>query len=278
MTESDRSDRNAPWGGRTRHLFLSPHYDDIPLSCGGTVAQIAGYGVQPEIVVVFGSEPDPSQALSAFADAHHQMWRLSPSEVIASRQREEATAAAILGGVPRTLPFHDAIYRGHLYTGNEQLFGEPAATEDHLAADIVRALHLSDQRDLHLRLYAPLGIGHHVDHQHACRAALSLVGTGWDIWFYEDLPYALVAGAIERRLEALTRVAPMRIAASIEVTATWEAKMAAILAYPSQIDPVFALAGMTDPSPAAIDTVMRQYALARGGSKLAEVFWQIEPE
>ncbi len=277
MNKSDRGEMASPWEGITRHRFLSPHYDDIPLSCGGTVARIAASGVQPEIVVIFGSEPDPTSALSAFADAHHQQWGLNAAEVIASRQGEEAAAARILGGTPHTLPFQDAIYRGHAYTSNEQLFGETTPGENDLPAAIVRSLDLGDTPDPQLRLYAPLGVGCHVDHQHATRAALRLARTGWDVWFYEDLPYALVAGALPRRLDVLTAEVSLKLAATVDVAATWDTKISAILAYRSQIAPVFALAGLHQPTPAAIDEVMRRYAVGRGGTTLAEVFWQISP-
>ncbi len=95
-----------------RHLFLSPHYDDIPLSAGATVRLLADHGLTPETLVVFGSEPDRDRPLSAFAEAMHERWGLTANEVIASRQAEEAAAAAVLGAQTRVLPFRDAIYRG----------------------------------------------------------------------------------------------------------------------------------------------------------------------
>src|SRR5918992_2535294 len=95
-----------------RHLFLSPHYDDIPLSAGATVGLLADQGLAPETLVVFGSEPDRDRPLTAFAQAMHEQWGLSANEVIASRQAEEAAAAAVLGAQARVLPFRDAIYRG----------------------------------------------------------------------------------------------------------------------------------------------------------------------
>src|SRR5918993_4154617 len=109
----------------TRHLFLSPHYDDIPLSAGATVRLLADRGLAPETLVVFGSEPDRARPLSAFAQAMHERWGLTANEVIASRQAEEAAAAAVLGARTRVLPFRDAIYRGDHYLSNEDLFGTP---------------------------------------------------------------------------------------------------------------------------------------------------------
>ena len=121
-----------------RHLFLSPHYDDVPLSAGATVRLLADHGLAPETLVVFGSEPDRDRPLSAFAEAMHEKWGLSASEVIASRQAEEAAAAAELGAQTRVLPFRDAIYRGDAYLSDEDLFGSPATEEASLPTMIGR--------------------------------------------------------------------------------------------------------------------------------------------
>jgi hypothetical protein len=39
------------------------------------------------------------------------------------------------------------------------------------------------------RVYAPLGVGHHVDHLLAFDAGLLLADDGWPVSFYEDFPY-----------------------------------------------------------------------------------------
>src|ERR687893_1497923 len=138
-----------------RHLFLSPHYDDIPLSAGATVRLLSDRGLAPETLVVFGSEPDRTGPLSAFAQAMHERWGLTANEVIASRQAEEAAAAAVLGARTRVLPFRDAIYRGDYYLSNDDLFGSPAAEEASLPAAIAASLDLPDSPDAATRIYAP---------------------------------------------------------------------------------------------------------------------------
>src|SRR5918998_1624012 len=148
-----------------RHVFLSPHYDDIPLSAGATVRLLADHGRVPETLVVFGSEPDRDRPLSAFAEAMHERWGLTANEVIASRQAEEAAAAAVLGAQTRVLPFRDAIYRGDYYLSNEDLFGTPATEEASLPTAIAASLDLVHPPDATVRIYAPLGVGKHVDHQ-----------------------------------------------------------------------------------------------------------------
>src|SRR5919112_3221723 len=148
-----------------RHLFLSPHYDDIPLSTGATVRLLADHELAPETLIVFGSEPDRARPLSAFAEAMHERWGLTAHEVIASRQAEEAAAASVLGAQTRVLPFRDAIYRGDYYLSNEDLFGLPATEEASLPAAIAASLHLPGEPGATTRIYAPLGVGMHVDHQ-----------------------------------------------------------------------------------------------------------------
>jgi LmbE family N-acetylglucosaminyl deacetylase len=254
-----------------RHRFLSPHYDDIALSCGGTAALLARAARAPEIAILFGAEPDSSESLTPFATMQHERWGVEASDVIAARRLEEATAAAILGATVTYLPFHDAIYRGDAYLDDDQLIGEPVATEAALPARIIAALDLGPTPTTATRLYAPLAIGGHVDHRHAFAAGLELAHTGWDVWFYEDLPYALSPGSAEARIA--NAAAPLRPAALVDVEATWNAKLRAIYAYPSQLGVIFRGAGGSEP--ANVDRRLRAYATGIGDGRAVERFWRL---
>src|SRR5918999_4937053 len=83
--------------GPSRHLFLSPHYDDVALSCGGLAALLGRNGRAPEVALLFGAEPDPARPLTPFARWQHENWGLDAAGAIAARRAEEACAAAILG-------------------------------------------------------------------------------------------------------------------------------------------------------------------------------------
>ena len=281
MTEPAAAVAGVPsaLAGPSRHLFLSPHYDDIALSCGGTVALLARSGPAPEIAVVFGDEPDPALPLTPFARALHDRWGLGAREVIAARRREEAAAAAALGASPGNLPFLDAIYRGDAYQSNERLFAEPVLTDADLPVRIATALLLDAPPDPKVRVYAPLAVGGHVDHRLAFAAGVVLARYGHRVWFYEDLPYALLPEALEARLAALAPELRPETAAIVDVTATWSAKQAAILSYPSQLATVFGYAGVGT-APEAIDEALRGYA-GRAAAEAdaitapAERFWQI---
>lgn len=255
-----------------RHIFLSPHYDDIALSCGGIAALLSSEGRQPEVALIFGSLPDPAVPLTSFAEQLHAEWGLDSSQVIASRRAEEAFASVILGTSDIFLPFRDAIYRGERYLGNEGIFGAVAADETALSDDIIASLRLGDDERATTRVYVPLAIGNHVDHQIAFAAGLTLAREGWSVWFYEDLPYALRAGARDQRVtgDAIT----LTTAAIVEVNSTWEQKISAIMAYPSQLATVFSYvdAGSTRDE---IDALMSDYARANGGGTRAERFWKV---
>jgi LmbE family N-acetylglucosaminyl deacetylase len=258
-----------------RHLFLSPHYDDIALSVGGSVAKLSDAGRRVEEAILFSAEPDPAAPLTPFAAAMHAGWGLAPDEVIAGRRREETTAAALLGMEVRLLPFQDAIYRGERYLDNADLFGPVASDEADLPAKIARALASTDRPDAGRRLYAPLAIGGHVDHQLAFAAGIDLARSGHEVWFYEDLPYALKPANRAARMAALTAAGiALAIAAVVDVTAVWERKLSAIEAYPSQLPTVFG-GGGSGHTRRAIDAQLRRYAEEIGGGVGSERFWRL---
>jgi LmbE family N-acetylglucosaminyl deacetylase len=242
------------------HLFLSPHYDDIALSAGATVRRLADLGRHPETLIVFGSEPDPDIDLSPFASAMHRGWGLATSEVIARRRAEEDHASRAIGATVRLLPFHDAIYRGHHYLSDDDLFSTPAPAEANLPDKIISSLGFADAPTDTTRIYAPLGIGNHVDHQLVFNAAASLVEAGWDVWFYEDVPYALREGARDRRLSEIARDHGVQLRGKVLAGPFWDAKLDGILSYPSQLETIFRHYVGVEPSRDGIGTALATFA------------------
>lgn len=255
----------------TRHVFLSPHYDDIALSCGGTAALAARGPGEADVALIFGDHPDPDQPLTDFAASMHRQWGMDASSVIAGRRAEEAKASEILGSRDLFLPFRDAIYRGDRYTSDPVLFSRPAEDEADLPRQIAEAAGLSGPADSAVRVYAPLGIGFHVDHQHAFIAGLRLAREGWEVWFYEDLPYALRDGAKDRRLAAIGTM--VKSGPLVDVEPVWTEKIDAIMAYPSQLSTIFGDYVGVGSTRDAIDGAMSRYAREAGGGRRAEHFW-----
>jgi LmbE family N-acetylglucosaminyl deacetylase len=256
-----------------RHIFVSPHYDDIALSAGGSAALVAMQKRDPIVALLFGSEPDPDQQLTPFAEDMHQQWGMAAHEVIVGRRREEAAASEVLGTRDSFAPFLDAIYRGAQYTSNDFLFGTPGPDDAGLPGAIIDWLDLSGSPDESTRIYVPLAIGHHVDHQIAFKSGVDLARRGWEVWFYEDLPYALKEGARKERFAAAGP--PFFVAALVDVSSVWDAKISAIMAYPSQLAVIFGYVNRGH-SRGEIDATMKEYATAVGGGTPAERFWKLD--
>ncbi|WP_446010685.1 PIG-L family deacetylase [Candidatus Electrothrix sp.] len=58
---------------RYKHIYLSPHYDDAALSCGGSIHMQAKQQEPVAVITVFAGAPDlPNAALSKLAQAVHK--------------------------------------------------------------------------------------------------------------------------------------------------------------------------------------------------------------
>jgi hypothetical protein len=173
----------------------------------------------------------------------------------------------------RFLPFKDAIYRGERYLSDNDLFGEPARDEGRLPHEIASAVEFESGKDAEARIYAPLGIGNHVDHQLCYRAGVELARNGREVFFYEDLPYALIPGRATQRLDGVAE--PLEIAAIADVTEVWQSKVEAIMAYPSQLGVIFEEYVGTGSSRDDIDQATAAYSRTVGEGVLAERFWRL---
>lgn len=182
----------------THHIFLSPHLDDVPLSCGGTLASLVDTQAEIKVITIFAGIPSPSDPVSDFANYQHQMWG-NPQQAYHIRRAEDMTALAYFGLKPIWLDFFDCIYRGQpdegkwYYNSDEDIFGLIHPAELDTVGPIVgtiAALIRSEEKPGGTIVYAPLTVGNHVDHQLTFLAALHLLRLGCKIYFYEEYPYA----------------------------------------------------------------------------------------
>ena len=56
-----------------RCLYLSPHFDDAALSCGGLIRQLVLEDTQVLVATIFAGEPPPAD-ISPFAAGMHARW------------------------------------------------------------------------------------------------------------------------------------------------------------------------------------------------------------
>jgi LmbE family N-acetylglucosaminyl deacetylase len=214
-------------------IYIAPHPDDVVFSCAGSIARRIERGQRVLVVTVCTAIPPPGTP-SAFAASLHHRWGLSDAEVVAVRLDEDRRALTRLGVDAVRLGQLDAIYRRpDAYDRQARLFGRLAA-DDPLPVELGRALAGLCARLPGAALWAPLAVAGHVDHQAVHLVARELERRGRRVTYYEDLPYAVEPGAVERRLLALD-VRDRAIAHCEDVESVLATKVAAMRCYASQV-------------------------------------------
>ncbi len=216
-------------------VYLSPHLDDVALSCGGQIARQTAVGGSVLIVTVAAGEAPPA-ALSALGQQLHQHWQLQQENGVATRRQEDLRACAVLQADFVHWQVPDAIYRLHpftqapLYDSVEALVAELHPVEMSLVTAVVRQL---QTLPLHHRLYVPLAVGNHVDHQLVRLAAEYCSGA--ELYYYEDYPYVQVPGLLEAKLDHASWQPELIPLSEAELAA----RLTAVACFASQIGALF---------------------------------------
>lgn len=223
-----------------RQIYLQPHFDDAALSCGGSIALQAATGNRVLVITVFGGVPPSGFSPSAFARQTQEKMGLGldAAEAVRLRREEDAAAAEILHADTLWLDYLDAVYRGTpaQYAAEDALFGEVQTNDLTLDEELAALLLTIHERAPLAVIYAPLGVGHHVDHQLVCSAADRLAQRRLNVKFYEDFPYVAQPGALEGRQRELG--IPME-PELVEVSGLLRAKEEAVAQYTSQVPQLF---------------------------------------
>jgi LmbE family N-acetylglucosaminyl deacetylase len=238
-------------------IYLSPHLDDVVISCGGLVWEQVQAGSPVEIWTICAGDP-PVGPFSPFAEELHARW-LTDRQAVAIRRKEDQLACLEIGAMWRHFTIPDCIYRTdadgqHLYASGTDLFGD-IRTADYQVVEIVHRslvalLSASD------RLVSPMAIGNHVDHQITRAAAEALSRS---LWYYADYPYAQERPEEIKRLPAAgwnAEVFPI----SRDSLQAW---VRAVMAHQSQISSFWA--GMNE-----LQSELESYRKQMGGVRL----WQ----
>jgi LmbE family N-acetylglucosaminyl deacetylase len=265
-------------------VFLSPHPDDAALSCGGSIALLAGRGEPVTIVSVFSGSGSsdrltPYQRLAlGFGEdgALEPAEEPTPMSVMAVRRAEDEAYARFAGAAIEFVDLPDAVFRG--YEGDGQLMAPPRLDDPAPIDELRRVL----ARLQPSAVYAPLSIGGHIDHRQVRRAVIALLAEPDSPYldrtlFYEDFPYAHNIG-----FERLDQLDP-EIAAGlvpgavlepeyVEIGPVIDRKLEGLRAYDSQLGRLFGPGG--DRLPAAVrDRAARVGEL--GGLGPAERYWRL---
>jgi LmbE family N-acetylglucosaminyl deacetylase len=273
-------------------VVLSPHLDDAVLSIGAWIARLVRDGRRVEVWTAFTRQPDLTGV--------PRSWR--PFGDYAARLAEDDEALDILGAGSRRLGLPERIWREPRPRSLAGAFRGPTGTEGFECLPALTATIAEVLARPGVELYAPLGVGQHTDHVEVALAAIQAglaCDALHRVGFYEDF-YAL--GEAFRRRHPVTRTLPdpvfespsraaplfgaalrMMAAASSgprlddycpgvraaswrwerhPVTGTEQAKMAAVIAYRSQVS---RLGGRR-----RLELVLRRAHRVRGG----ELVWR----
>ena len=186
--------------GPYQHVYFSPHLDDVVLSCAGRIARQTAAGEHVLVVTVFaGSRADAAPA----AHARSQLW--APFQDVAARRCEDRRALQTLAADYRWLDFPDALQRHRRYASVTRITGPLRRREAALQIQVAASIAKVSRQYPAARLYFPLGIGNHVDHQLV--AAVGLDRQQVDsprrrgTLFYEDTPYVCIPHLLSHRFE-----------------------------------------------------------------------------
>lgn len=179
-----------------KYLFLSPHYDDAIYSCGGTIYELSQGGHEVEILTLMAGEPSLPLPDTPVLKDNHQRWQAGENPVNARRE-EDRIASEIVGAKTRYFDLPDCIYRVAndiaLYATEESLWKH--IHPDDPALQILDTLTIEDVD----RVFAPLGVGEHVDHLIVRDYAWKLAQSGtFPVQFYVEYPYLRNHQAIEQ--------------------------------------------------------------------------------
>ncbi len=178
-------------------LFISPHLDDVALSCSKSISALRRQGFEVFVVTLFSTSDNPKRIGS-------RPWEKVSYE---ERKREDVKACESLGAKALHLDFLDAPYRLRKFSKFNSLFLSSTKNYPQLIKDLAsRIITLIDEHQP-IKIFAPLGIGWHIDHLLTFEAVYSLKSNAKfnqvEFYFYEDRPYTFVPGALTLRFTEL---------------------------------------------------------------------------
>ena len=236
-------------------IFLSPHFDDAVLSAGGQIIQLKKRKKRSLIITFFSNGDDNITSSDAVRFLKNSGTEQS-STLFQKRQKEDILSGHTLQADILHLNFTDALFRSkpatlHLHTpiypSFDTLFsGTIADLDQKLKTEIVRELeNLKKQVKSNTEIYAPLGVGKHVDHLLCFEAALQVFDKR--VVFWEDVPYRNNYLNVLSRLSMLKQRNGRFVAkhSSILQSSTINLKKVAVQAYSSQLQGLLS-AGLSD--------------------------------
>jgi len=178
-------------------VYVSPHADDVFLSCPARLLQEQARGAKILIVTLFDEGGRSPQGASAAGRASFL---------------DRPGVQHLDVGMPA------APTRDHAYRTFRGLTEGRQAVDEGCLSQAVELLADVGHRTRAREVYLPLGVGQHIDHRlahEASRSAFPPRGGGRNVFLYEERPEAFVPGAVRVRLSQVgARLPPGAVAAA----------------------------------------------------------------
>ena len=92
------------------HLFISPHFDDVVLSCGGTLHKLVKDGQSVRVMTMMAGLFNDELPQTPILEDLHQRWQVGDNPLLA-RQQEDINALDSLDVEFMHVPLTDCVYR-----------------------------------------------------------------------------------------------------------------------------------------------------------------------
>ena len=165
---------------KTRRFYISPHLDDVVLSCGMKLHQ---------------EQDEENFIITVFTEG---------GPIHAQRREEDKRVAQLLNAHYIHLGYPDAPFRNKAYKDFPTLLFHHGTEEESLVETLSEHIRALCDQYAPDELYFPLGIGGHIDHHIVSMVGRKLMESEVvKLFFYDDAPYNEVRGWREYRLGRL---------------------------------------------------------------------------
>jgi LmbE family N-acetylglucosaminyl deacetylase len=250
------------------YIYISPHLDDVPLSCSGAIYCQHAQGRNILIVTAFAGEPDPP--FSPFVQSVHRSWQAPEKRPYQTRKEEERKAMALLSVDYVWLGWPEILYRDPEISEVHDFFLEPetpavSSRDTELFTTLCHWFADTSRVYSGAQFVAPLGLGMHRDHQLVFQAVLKSLDRN-RLLFFEDFPYATYYS----QEELIEYVKPFNMSkVEVDISACLEQRIAVSETYQSQIPTFFFMTP-------TFRELIRSYTLEAGNQQHPiERYWKL---
>ena len=226
-------------------IIFAAHSDDAALSIGGYL--LVNKGSCVEIVNVFSN---------CLKSINLIKYLRTPKEVTFFNNEEEKLYAKITGSSLKFLHYPEALQRNYKNPITNKIGNQDKALVRTLENQINQVLIKQEP----IQAYFPLSIGDHIDHIILYKIGRLMLDKGFNILFYEDLPYTNEICPIELETQFKEKTKGLRIIKMVDISEVIQRKIQLASIYKTQYDTQY-LSKISD------------YAFEIGDGKAIERLW-----